>query len=197
MDAAANLFAEKGFHRTTTRDIAEAADVAEGTLYNYFASKEDLLLGIMDRLTAARNLEAQLSGSLPREARPFLVEMLLQRKKFLDEHHAMLQSVLSEILVNPELRDRYYLEQVVPGMALVEYHLQERLQQGQVRPLNTAFAARLLTSLMLGFFVLDVLGDPLLHSDWDGVVLQAADLLFDGAAPNRRPGDDLEKSAAS
>ena len=40
LEAAARLFAEKGFHRTTTRDIAEAADVSEGTLYNYFENKE-------------------------------------------------------------------------------------------------------------------------------------------------------------
>jgi AcrR family transcriptional regulator len=44
LDAAARLFATKGFHRTTTREIAEAADVAEGTLYNYFENKNDLFI---------------------------------------------------------------------------------------------------------------------------------------------------------
>src|SRR4030067_398940 len=43
LDAAANLFAERGFHHTTTRDIAEAADVAEGARYNYFSGKDVLL----------------------------------------------------------------------------------------------------------------------------------------------------------
>ncbi len=49
--AASRLFAEKGFHRTTTKEIAEAADVAEGTLYNYFDNKNDLLLEIVNRLS--------------------------------------------------------------------------------------------------------------------------------------------------
>ena len=47
LEAAGRLFAEKGYHRTTTKDIAEASDVSEGTIYNYFSSKEDLLFGIL------------------------------------------------------------------------------------------------------------------------------------------------------
>jgi len=42
--AALELFAEKGFYRTTTRAIARKAGIAEGTLFNYFESKEDLAL---------------------------------------------------------------------------------------------------------------------------------------------------------
>jgi AcrR family transcriptional regulator len=40
---ARRLFAENGFERTTTRDIARAAGLATGTLFNYFATKEALL----------------------------------------------------------------------------------------------------------------------------------------------------------
>jgi AcrR family transcriptional regulator len=43
LQAAAQVFAEKGFNGATTREIADIADVAEGTIYNYFDSKEDLL----------------------------------------------------------------------------------------------------------------------------------------------------------
>jgi AcrR family transcriptional regulator len=63
--AALELFAKKGFHRTTTKVISQKAKIAEGTLFNYFRTKEDLalyffdqeLLGLMewyDRTTAAR-----------------------------------------------------------------------------------------------------------------------------------------------
>ena len=43
LDAAAAVFAQKGFHQATIRDIAELADVADGTIYNYFDNKLDLL----------------------------------------------------------------------------------------------------------------------------------------------------------
>jgi AcrR family transcriptional regulator len=42
-DAAARLFVQKGFHKTTTRQIARAADISIGSLYEYFACKEDIL----------------------------------------------------------------------------------------------------------------------------------------------------------
>jgi len=43
VDAAATLFIAQGFHKTTTRQIARAAGVSIGSLYEYVASKEDVL----------------------------------------------------------------------------------------------------------------------------------------------------------
>jgi AcrR family transcriptional regulator len=42
--AALELFAEQGFFRTTTKAISRKAGIAEGTLFNYFQTKEDLAL---------------------------------------------------------------------------------------------------------------------------------------------------------
>ncbi|MCU0591662.1 MAG: TetR/AcrR family transcriptional regulator [Desulfobacterales bacterium] len=47
-DAAARLFVEKGFHKTTTRQIARAADISIGSLYEYFTTKEDILYIVCD-----------------------------------------------------------------------------------------------------------------------------------------------------
>ena len=46
--AALELFARKGFHRTTTKAISQRAKIAEGTLFNYFRTKEDLALYFFD-----------------------------------------------------------------------------------------------------------------------------------------------------
>ena len=48
MEAATRLFAEEGFHSTSTRKIAAAAGVSEGTLFHYFSTKNVLLLAILD-----------------------------------------------------------------------------------------------------------------------------------------------------
>lgn len=48
MEAATRLFAEEGFHGTSTRKIAAAAGVSEGTLFHYFSTKNVLLLAILD-----------------------------------------------------------------------------------------------------------------------------------------------------
>src|SRR5438105_5621711 len=48
MDAAVKVFAEHGFHSATVAEIARAAGVADGTIYLYFKSKDDLLLRLFD-----------------------------------------------------------------------------------------------------------------------------------------------------
>lgn len=47
--AARVLFAERGFHATTTRELAAAADINDALLYRYFADKEEILAGLMDQ----------------------------------------------------------------------------------------------------------------------------------------------------
>ncbi|MDJ0841174.1 MAG: TetR/AcrR family transcriptional regulator [Acidobacteriota bacterium] len=51
-EAAIHVLAKNGYHGTTVSQIARAAGVADGTLYLYFDNKDDLLLKIIDELTA-------------------------------------------------------------------------------------------------------------------------------------------------
>lgn len=75
VDAARRVFAELGYGATTVRDIIRATDLASGTFYNYFKSKEEVFQALQDetalrvrpRLRAerirARTFEAFISGS--------------------------------------------------------------------------------------------------------------------------------------
>src|SRR5688572_21777085 len=46
LEVAEELFRTKGFEATTTRDIAQAAEIATGTLFNYFAAKEAIVTAL-------------------------------------------------------------------------------------------------------------------------------------------------------
>jgi AcrR family transcriptional regulator len=75
IDAARRVFAELGYGTTTVRDIIRATDLASGTFYNYFKSKEEVFQALQDetalrvrpRLRAerirARNFEEFIAGS--------------------------------------------------------------------------------------------------------------------------------------
>ena len=52
-DAAARLFDERGFDAVTVAQVARAADVSEGTVFNYFPTKEDLFYARMQSFEAA------------------------------------------------------------------------------------------------------------------------------------------------
>ncbi len=64
--AAAVIFARKGFDRATIADIAKAAGLAEGSIYNYFRSKDELLAQIPRQL--AQPVFPQLLDRLPSPA---------------------------------------------------------------------------------------------------------------------------------
>ncbi|MDO4482297.1 MAG: helix-turn-helix domain-containing protein, partial [Bacillota bacterium] len=51
LDAAERLFEAKGFDNTSTGDILDAVGIARGTLYYHFKSKEDILDGVIQRIT--------------------------------------------------------------------------------------------------------------------------------------------------
>ena len=52
VDAAVHLFIENGFHKTTTRQIARASGISVGTLYEYVATKEDILYLVCEAIHA-------------------------------------------------------------------------------------------------------------------------------------------------
>lgn len=49
IDTAKSLFCDKGYHQTTTNEIAKEAGVSIGTVYSYFADKETILLDLLDQ----------------------------------------------------------------------------------------------------------------------------------------------------
>lgn len=67
-EAALELFAEKGIQATTTREIAERAGAAEGTLYRHFDGKDDLANWLHER--CADELRDRLSAAADEAAAP-------------------------------------------------------------------------------------------------------------------------------
>jgi AcrR family transcriptional regulator len=64
VDAAVRLFIEKGFHKTTTREIAGAAGISIGLLYEYVSSKEDVLYMVCEAIHG--EVERNVSEALKR-----------------------------------------------------------------------------------------------------------------------------------
>ena len=59
INAAITVFIEKGFHNATVRDIGRAANMTQGTIYNYVSSKDDILYMVCDRIVAEYNEQAR------------------------------------------------------------------------------------------------------------------------------------------
>jgi TetR/AcrR family fatty acid metabolism transcriptional regulator len=180
LDAAAAVFAEKGFHHATTKEIARAAGVSEGTIYNYFASKADLLIGIMTRLAELETLDEELMGALQGDVHDFFVAMFRHRMGRIQRGQEMLQAILPEVMVTPELRERFYQQYVLRIAMLLEQYLQARIELGHIRSLNVPLTVRAVQGMFVGLLILRILGDELLQSGWDELPEVLATLIFDG-----------------
>jgi AcrR family transcriptional regulator len=75
LDVAEKLFATKGFDQTSTNDILFEAGIARGTLYYHFKSKEDILDGIIERMT--RQLVAKAANIALNRETPVLQRITL------------------------------------------------------------------------------------------------------------------------
>ena len=69
LDAAARLFAEKGYVGTSMRDIAHACGMLSGSLYYHFAAKEDLLVAVYER--GVEELLVNVRAAIARESEPW------------------------------------------------------------------------------------------------------------------------------
>lgn len=114
VDAAVNVFADKGFFGARIADVAEAAGVADGTIYLYFKSKDDLMISVFrEKMT-----EILQRFSILREI-PDPVDKL---RRYVLEHLALVeeQPKLMQVLT-VELRQSARFMKMTPPAAFGRY----------------------------------------------------------------------------
>jgi AcrR family transcriptional regulator len=181
LDAAAQVFAARGFHRTTVRDVAKAAGVADGTIYNYFENKTALLLGILDRLNENERRAIDLAQAQATDLRTFTRGYFQNHLLvFANENQELLRVVLSEVLVNAELRERYLEQIVAPTFVAIMQQLAPLAEQGRLRTENLQFNLQLMSSMVLGVLMARMFDERSAQSTWEQLPDVLTNLFFEG-----------------
>lgn len=94
LTAASKFFVERGFDETSVDEIAEAADVAKGTFYYHFKSKDDVLIGL------SMLYMVQLSASVDQQLETDRSPLLILRE--------MLQGMARDTQANRAIAQKYY-----------------------------------------------------------------------------------------
>jgi AcrR family transcriptional regulator len=190
LDAATRVFASKGFNRATIRDVAQDAGVADGTIYNYFANKTDLLFGLLDRLNDTERRPASLALAAETSFADYFRAYLRERVEALWSNADLFRAVLPELLANPALRARYFDEVIAPTMALGEAAFAGLAANGMMRNLDLPLSMRAVAGSLLGLMVLQLLGDETLAARWREIPDALADLLLPGLLPEAPKDED-------
>lgn len=156
LKAAASVFARKGFHLATIREIASLADVAEGTIYNYFADKQDLLVAMAGHLIANSAGNA-LTHFQEEDDRTFLIRVLADRFAFAADNSDFIRALMAHVWQDQDFREKYLGQVMQPLLGVLEGHLQRRIANGSLRPVNTHVIIR---AILGGFLIFLLLSEP-------------------------------------
>jgi AcrR family transcriptional regulator len=178
--AALKLFAEKGLAETTVEDITEAADVGKGTFFNYFPSKDHILLAFgemqLAKLQQAIELARETNEPMPEFLRSLGVRMTQEPTRNPAIIRALLQAYLSTTPVREAMID---LQKRVHAL-----HTQMILlgqERGEIRSdLPATEIAHVFRQTIFGTLLIwSLYGDATLHSRIEA----AFNLLWSGLAP--------------
>lgn len=181
LDAATVVFAERGFHATTTKDIARQAGISEGTIYNYFKSKTALLMGIFERMRSS--VMQQNSPPAPAEIdfRTFIETFLQQPLIALRQDNAALfRIVISEMMVNDELRTLYYQQILEPTLLLADTYFKAEAERRGLSPADARLIIRSISGMVLGLMMQYLMGDPTVTAQWDRLPDLLPNLILNG-----------------
>jgi AcrR family transcriptional regulator len=183
--AALDLFARKGFTETTVRDITEAADVGKGTFFNYFPSKDHILLAFGEmQLGKLESAVAEARAShepMPQFLRSLGVRMTQEPMRNPAIIRTLLQAYLSTTAVREAMLD---LQRRVHALHTEIVQLGQ--ERGEIRrDLPAAEIAHVFRQTIFGTLLFWSLhGDASLHARiesafnvlWSGLIPQRADV---------------------
>ncbi|WP_414576086.1 TetR/AcrR family transcriptional regulator [Anabaena sp. CCY 9402-a] len=149
LQAALKLFAAQGFDGTTTRDLAQAAGVAEGTLFRHFSHKKAILVevataGWVEILT---DLLTELSEMGSYKA---VAQVMRRRMWNLQKNADLMRVCFMEVQFHPDLRDRIQIEVINKMTDVAEAFFQTAMDKGIYRQMD----ANLVAKVFLGMFAI-------------------------------------------
>jgi AcrR family transcriptional regulator len=147
IQGAIKIFTKKGFYNSTTREIAEAAEMTEGTLYNYIRCKEDIIYIVYDYTTQILRKELNQAIADIKDPEERLREALTQTLKSVLKYQDLVMFLYRE---SGSLRkDDLYtiLEREDNYIKLFEQLLKDYFKDKQINEIRTKVCADILTYL--------------------------------------------------
>jgi AcrR family transcriptional regulator len=187
LKASLHLFATKGFHGTSMRDIAREADITEGLIYHYFAGKRDLFRAIIEEysfLSLLRTLP-DLAGQL--DLRGLLIVLARGFFDMLRQNTELTRLLLQEVQVFPEEKEAFFSDMVGQSILELAEILDARMNDKARAQVDPRVVARLFFNSLLAFFVeQEILGGKhMLPADDNTYVEHLVDMVVKRLGPGR------------
>ena len=152
LDAALQLFVEKGFAGTRSEEVAARAGVSKGTLFLYFPSKEELFKAVITENLAGRFTEWNAEFEAFEGSTPDMLRYCMQtwwERVGSTQVSGITKLMMSEGRNFPELADFYQRQVVQPGHALLRRILRRGIERGEFATVDVDHAIYLILAPMI------------------------------------------------
>ena len=199
LEAARQVFAEKGFHKSKIEDIAALAGIGHGTVYCYYPSKASLATDIIGTQGASGFLESlKMTKTIPHAGPTDLLEKV-SRKYYgnLKERLPLMRFRIAEAVSNPDLGRNYYntlLHRLCTELQRIvgEYQKKGVFKQGDPFIFGQAFYG-----MLFGFLYCQelMLGKDLTRIRLQEIIPQIVDIFLHGvSAPSMKKSKNSNRS---
>jgi AcrR family transcriptional regulator len=152
LDAALDLFVEKGFAATRAEEVAARAGVSKGTLFLYFPSKEELFKAVVRENISGRFKEWEAEFHAFEGSTSDMVRYCM--RVWWDRIGATRASGITKLIISearnfPDLAAFYQQEVIRPATELIRRILQRGIARGEFRPLDMDYAIFSITAPMI------------------------------------------------
>jgi len=188
--AAMRLFERKGVFDTTVEEITESADVAKGTFFNYFPTKEAILTKLAERQIGVIKKAAEEAKNAP-GMRPILINMAHELSSGPGRSPMMLRSLLSVFLSNKLLSETFQ-KALQMGRENVAIIMERGQKLGEIRTdLSPTDLARIFQHAMFGSMFIWSVSPPSEVGAW---IDKTFDVVWCGIAVQSGPRISKEKA---
>jgi AcrR family transcriptional regulator len=152
LDAALDLFVEKGFAATRAEEVAARAGVSKGTLFLYFQSKEELFKAVVRENISGRFTEWRAELDAFEGTSPELLAYCMNswwERVGATRASGITKLMMSEAKNFPDLAAFYQQEVIMPGQALIRAILQRGMDRGEFRPMDLDYAVYVVIAPMI------------------------------------------------
>jgi AcrR family transcriptional regulator len=156
LQAAHDLFVAQGYHGTSMRQIAQGAGMALGSLYNHFASKEDVFQAVFfayhpyhEVLPLIASSQGEDLETLIRDAARRMVQVVEGRPDFMN-------LMFIEVVEFKSAHAQQLMVEILPrGLEILSHLL--KLSEGKIRPIPPLVVIRSFLGLFFSYYITDLI----------------------------------------
>ncbi|WP_243186715.1 TetR/AcrR family transcriptional regulator [Clostridium intestinale] len=162
LEAATKIFSEKGFENSRTSDIAKEANIAEGTIFRYYKTKKDLLMGLFIPMIIKFFRPMMLSSvekifnNEDMSIEEVIKAIFMDRLQLIRKNMPLVKTLVIEAAYKPEILAALRETLLPKIVAVIDGFMIKNIEKGIFKDMDPRIMTRSFMSILAGYIVLTV-----------------------------------------